>query len=606
MIHKKTLPLLIFIAITTHSCQDDDDFLEPQATSIIAEIENELKYGEKIILGKKLKNPYSVENMKKAFQNIKFSSNLPTRTPNVEISTSHYYVKFIPKDSTDLKIIEADSSLIAYDYPLDYEILQMGDYYHDPEVPKDQPTYHYASVEIDKTLPRSIEYEILSNLFIPDPEHIGENLADLLEDTALSLTVNLGEDESVNQVNTASRRSKWRPAGRIRVWDDVIGSTTNTTKVFSHWEYYNCETGEILSGCPSINGVDVIDSSTLKLAPEPCCKKPVYTYITNETQGSYIPMEGVKVRARRWFTTHTGITNAEGYYSCNGRFRRPANYKIKWKKHNFSIWWSWLSSAKYNGPKKRGDWNLNIKGGHQEYYATIFRGAHLYFYGNMFGLTRPKHQTFVGGRLVINAKKINDRSNYSHARSLFLGADILLKEWGSPTDRVFGTTIHELAHAAHSNLDYSSYNSLVWKGWINPCAPSAESCDHPGPTGANARRLMETWASTVEHFIMQERYVNFYNVQGYTYEDNFLQLQQTEEDNFYTSCGIDMIDSFNQRIQYNSGAFPVDRVENYTITQLENALNSATTWNQWRDNLINNEANNTEQFLNELFANWTN
>ena len=210
----------------------------------------------------------------------------------------------------------------------------------------------------------------------------------------------------------------------------------------------------------------------------------------------------------------------------------------------------------------------------------------------------------MGGRLVINAKKKNDRSNYSHARGLLLGADILLKEWGSRTDRVFGTTIHELAHAAHSNLDKSSYNSLVWKGWINPCAPSAESCNHPGPTGANARRLMETWASTVEHFIMRERYVNFYNVNGYTYEDNFLQLQKTEEEPFYTSCGIDMMDNFNQRL--TNFERPIDRVSGYNINQLENALQNATTWNTWKSNLKNNYNNSTEQYLDELFANWTN
>jgi hypothetical protein len=49
-----------------------------------------------------------------------------------------------------------------------------------------------------------------------------------------------------------------------------------------------------------------------------------------------------------------------------------------------------------------------------------------------------------------------------------------------------------------------------------------------------------------------------------------------------------------------------DRAECYTLGQLENALNGTTTWHIWRDNLISNEVNNTEQFLDELFANWTN
>jgi hypothetical protein len=328
-------------------------------------------------------------------------------------------------------------------------------------------------------------------------------------------------------------------------------------------------------------------------------------------------MHGVKVRARRWFTTHTGITNEQGYYSCNGRFRRPANYKIKWKRHDFSIWWSWLSSAKYNGPKKKGNWDLKIKGGTQEYYATIFRGAHLYYYGNIFGLKRPPSKKWWARRLVINARQKSGRSNYVKARRLILAGDISLKAWGRPTDRVFGTTIHELAHAAHREVDNSAYNSLVWKGYTSPCvAPYTVpgyalfyNCDDPDPTAANARRLMETWASTVENFIVRERYENHYNVEGFDYTNgrNYLQRQTINEQNFYTSCGIDLIDDFNQRNEYNWNAYPIDRVHGYTINQLENSLKNATTWLQWRDNLKNNYNNNsTKQNLDELFGNWIN
>jgi len=89
--------LMLLVGALIYACQNDDDFLESKSTSKILEIENELKYEEKMILGKKLKNPYSVENMKKAFQNIKSSSKFFAKTANVKISTSHYYVKFIPK-----------------------------------------------------------------------------------------------------------------------------------------------------------------------------------------------------------------------------------------------------------------------------------------------------------------------------------------------------------------------------------------------------------------------------------------------------------------------------------------------------------------------------
>jgi hypothetical protein len=37
---------------------------------------------------------------------------------------------------------------------------------------------------------------------------------------------------------------------------------------------------------------------------------------------------------------------------------------------------------------------------------------------------------------------------------------ISIRKWDSPSDEIYGTTIHELAHAAHSVLDRGSYDNL--------------------------------------------------------------------------------------------------------------------------------------------------
>lgn len=57
--------------------------------------------------------------------------------------------------------------------------------------------------------------------------------------------------------------------------------------------------------------------------------------------------------------------------------------------------------------KKRGDWNLNIKGGTQEYYATLFRAAHHYYYKNIKGLRRPSQNSFWRTQMKIRAFKGN-------------------------------------------------------------------------------------------------------------------------------------------------------------------------------------------------------
>ena len=60
--------------------------------------------GKMTIIGQQLKNPYSVENMRKAL------NNLPLNTRNGltdrDIQPTHYYVKFHPKSYEELDMIQ--------------------------------------------------------------------------------------------------------------------------------------------------------------------------------------------------------------------------------------------------------------------------------------------------------------------------------------------------------------------------------------------------------------------------------------------------------------------------------------------------------------------
>lgn len=325
-----------------YSCQKDDE-INPQAVEQQAQTEGLIKLGEK------LENPYSVENMQKALGNLKSSkvSAKSSSVNDIEITTTHLYLRFKPKNEDELNILKADSTFVLYDYPLDYEITENGYFYKDPEVTGDQPTYQYCAVPVDKKLPDAVEYELLANLFIPDEDSDDDtenkkgsksyaiDLVDVLVDEALKITNNLSDTNSQEKSNLFSRRSKWRPAGTIKVWDDNIG-----------------------------------------------------------TSGNYIGVQGVQVRARRWLTTHRGIADSDGDYSCDGRFRRDANYSIDWERYDFALQDGWLNGATYNGPKKRGNWNLDLNSGKQKYYATIFRAAYHYYYKDIRGLRRPPQNSF--------------------------------------------------------------------------------------------------------------------------------------------------------------------------------------------------------------------
>ena len=144
MKHKNSywLLLLTLIGILIYSCQNDDDFIKEDISFIQqSKPENITK------LGKKLENPFSVANMQRALDTIlkevKRSKSYQAKSfqksaEQIEIKVTDLYVRFLPKDSLELNIIEKDTVLILYDHPLDYEIVEQGEYYHDPELPDDQ------------------------------------------------------------------------------------------------------------------------------------------------------------------------------------------------------------------------------------------------------------------------------------------------------------------------------------------------------------------------------------------------------------------------------------------------------------------------------------
>jgi hypothetical protein len=132
----------------------------------------------------------------------------------------------------------------------------------------------------------------------------------------------------------------------------------------------------------------------------------------------------------------------------------------------------------------------------------------------------------------------------------------------------------------------------------------------------------------VEWQFAQERYRGLLGIAGYEYEGdirinrhvnpigfpngNYQELRlsgfnERDSDLIYTSIVVDMIDDENQRFtrgHNGSVAYPQDRVGGYSIQQIEHGLLGASTWNEWRNNMINRHENPTEGNLNELFANW--
>lgn len=155
------------------------------------------------------------------------AKSLQKSAEQIVIEETDLYVRFLPKDSLELNILEKDSTLVLFDYPLDHEIEQDGEHYHDPELPEDQISWRYTVVKPDYQFPEEIEHEILSDLFIPEnhPSYTIEEgeksntfnkkvTLDNLETVSLYLTGNLSEKE-LSELKEQSKLAKGRECVRI-------------------------------------------------------------------------------------------------------------------------------------------------------------------------------------------------------------------------------------------------------------------------------------------------------------------------------------------------------------------------------------------------------
>ena len=461
-----------------------------------------------IVLGKQLENPYALDIMQEAYENISSSN---ARANAEKLKETHLYIKFMPDNEKDYQILKHDSTLVLYNYPLDYEIKVKGNSYQDPEVPIGKPTYQYCAIETKKAMPKGVKYKVLAKLYIPNNGDgnftnipngrlASSEFVKSLEFEAFRLTNNLVDLKNKNGKN--ARVAAYTPGGRITVWDD--------------------------------------------------------------SKNSEIGVEGVEVRARRWFTTHTGFTNENGYYTCNGTFDNDANYSIDWERYNFAIRDGWLSGANYNGPNKSGNWNLYLNSGAQMFYARIFRAGFRYYYKAINGLRRPPENSFWGTQLHIRAfNESNTDINGSHCsacRFLGLGSAIKIYNPANTSIEIFGTTIHELGHASHWNMDsngYSNSEKIVHESWARGVQWNIGSLEYPG-------------------------YVPPYFTN-------------------YTGVVQDMVDGLDL---FNGMPAGSDQVTGYSIRQIEDALNGQKTWASWRTNIVNQYNNATENNLAILFDFW--
>ena len=147
----------------------------------------------------------------------------------------------------------------------------------------------------------------------------------------------------------------------------------------------------------------------------------------------------------------------------------------------------------------------------------------------------------------------------------------------NPIDEIYATTIHELAHSAHWIRNKKMYHKDIHL------------------------IVKESWARGVQYQLTKTVYPNY--------------QEPTFSRGSYTGIVNDLINSANiyrSSFYYyaNDSYWNVapksytDRVEGYTLKQIEDALDGVKTWEGWKAN-IKKIPNNTKQYVDEAFNFWS-
>lgn len=214
----KRLLLFLPLIFILPSCSENDK-LSPDDTRTPLDL-SVLKH-EQIILGEQLEDPYSLENVNAALKSL-----YPTKASRIDIRETNLYVRFKP--SSDEQFVQLESMGVQLiDHPLDFEIVQDGDYYVDPTLADGEIAWQYAVVPANFSFPPGIRYETLHKCYIAEND-ISTRAGDGIDWAAVEresyrLTGNSSMLPPVTKAGDDSMEA-FQPTGRITIVDDSLPS----------------------------------------------------------------------------------------------------------------------------------------------------------------------------------------------------------------------------------------------------------------------------------------------------------------------------------------------------------------------------------------------
>ena len=301
-----------------------------------------------IVLGNKLNNPYSVTNMQAAFNY--YNQNVP-KSPFKKrvVKATHLYIKILPTNEAhllaldDLDKSDDVSAPVIQDYPLDYDILEEGDYYVEPKSTTDFYYPAYTVIPVGYQLPSGLPYQVIENLYEP-------------------------KDEEVDVETVALVFAGWQ--------DDIKADINEELTIEQLPEYLNAaiENQNRLFGTKyTPQGTILVENSDL---------------VTDNMQ----PLMKAKISIGRSFWWKYTYTDDLGNFTSPKKYRGKVRIRAKWRGNTATIRKTWnevlgfwvsdhlMTITKGNNNKTK---NIMHSEPHEGIFGTDLQGGHLWFKGTI-------------------------------------------------------------------------------------------------------------------------------------------------------------------------------------------------------------------------------
>ena len=364
--------------LASSSCREE---LQPDWYADTIDVATQLGY---TLVG----NPYSVAVMQQAAINLYGS--------NQGIVANKRYIRYRPSTLNQLdSLVNTDIEL--FDYPLDKEVIEEGDYYPQPGISEIEIPWFYSVVDMNYQPLSGVQYEELAQVYVPDNDINLENEAfritgnpveglgcDTTSRSSFSTTQSIkpfcvacggGSGCSISgptRVDPGSVYTYYLNCGDGSLaysWSVSCGTTNEwtTNEIIVRWNSSGCTTGTITAYREdgTVLASLIVTIGTPPPPPPPSSKQPTGQILVRDfINGTFrdLAVRRTRVVLRRFFKVDRVYTDDQGNFYSTKHFHNKVNVFVKFKSTQLTTRglrgaraWQALFPIKYGLGKYSGD-----------------------------------------------------------------------------------------------------------------------------------------------------------------------------------------------------------------------------------------------------------